>query len=103
MSPELARILELAGVCERTLRNWQAGRYAPPPAVRVLSRIVMRGELVHAGPAWEGWHFRRDLLESPEGYTFEPLHIIRAHYWRAAAESALQARTAAVQFHLPGF
>ena len=64
--PDAAQLLH---VSLRTLHNWAAGTHAVPYAVTKLLRLLRYMEL--PGKAWQGWHFTRGCLVTPEGRTIE--------------------------------
>ncbi len=66
------------GVCERTVRHWDAGRNRVPwSAVRLL-RLLRCGDLGALHDGWAGWTLTpRGELVSGNGYVFQP--------WRLAA------------------
>ena len=51
----------------RTLQNWLSGRHQVPYAVYKLLRMMRYMEL--PGQSWQGWHFSRGQLVTPEGRT----------------------------------
>lgn len=61
------------GVCERTVRHWDAGRNRVPwSAVRRL-RLLRCGDLGALHDDWAGWALTpRGELVSMNGYRFEP-------------------------------
>ncbi|MDZ4397366.1 VC1465 family Xer recombination activation factor [Hydrogenophaga sp.] len=85
-------VAKLLHVTPRTLHNWNSGRHDIPFASFKLLRVLLRYELPHED--WEGWHFHRGKLYTPEG------HSIAAHessWWslmlrRAEMCSSLYAR-----------
>lgn len=103
VSPELERLLELAGVSPRTLRNWQSGRTTPPAAAQVLARIIQEGELEPlGGEAWRGFRLHRGELITPEGYRLAP-DLLSRLAWLAPALLAERAPAEPEQKKLPGF
>ena len=64
--PDAAKHLH---VSLRTLHNWAAGTHAVPYAVTKLLRVLRYMEL--PGKSWQGWHFTRGCLVTPEGRTIE--------------------------------
>jgi Phage protein len=64
--PDAAQLLH---VSLRTLHNWSAGTHAVPYAVTKLLRLLRYMEL--PGKSWQGWHFTRGCLVTPEGRTIE--------------------------------
>ncbi len=58
---------QLLHVSLRTLHNWGAGTHAVPYAVTKLLRLLRYMEL--PGKDWQGWHFTRGYLVTPEGRT----------------------------------
>jgi hypothetical protein len=65
-NPDAAKLLH---VSLRTLQNWLSGRHQVPYAVYKLLRLMRYMEL--PGKAWEGWHFSRGQLVTPEGRTID--------------------------------
>ncbi len=62
--PDAAKLLH---VSLRTLHNWATGTHAVPYASIKLLRLLRYMEL--PGKDWEGWHFSRGALVTPEGRT----------------------------------
>lgn len=62
--PDAAKMLH---VSLRTLQNWLSGRHQVPYAVYKLLRMMRYMEL--PGQSWQGWHFSRGMLVTPEGRT----------------------------------
>ena len=62
--PDAAKMLR---VSLRTLQNWLSGRHQVPYAVYKLLRMMRLMEL--PGQSWQGWHFSRGMLVTPEGRT----------------------------------
>ena len=62
--PEAAQALH---VSLRTVHNWAAGTHPVPYAVTKLLRLLRYMEL--PGKDWQGWHFTRGHLVTPEGRT----------------------------------
>ncbi|WP_370654572.1 VC1465 family Xer recombination activation factor [Hydrogenophaga sp.] len=60
-------VAKLLHVTPRTLHNWNSGRHDIPFASFKLLRVLLRYELPHED--WEGWHFHRGKLYTPEGYS----------------------------------
>jgi hypothetical protein len=56
---------KLFEVSERTIKNWDKDN-KPPKAV-FLYLHVLTGRLDHLGPAWKGFRFVDNCIESPEG------------------------------------
>jgi DNA-binding transcriptional regulator YiaG len=86
--PDAAQLLH---VSLRTLHNWSAGTHAVPYAVTKLLRLLRYMEL--PGKAWQGWHFTRGCLVTPEGRTIEghesswwSLMVLRAKSFAALYE-----------------
>lgn len=63
-----AGIAKFLQVTVRTLHNWESGRASIPFAAFKLLRLHLRLEL--PGASWDGWHFSRGVLWSPEGHGF---------------------------------
>ncbi|MES2363346.1 MAG: VC1465 family Xer recombination activation factor [Pseudomonadota bacterium] len=61
---EAAKLLH---VSLRTLQNWLSGRHQVPYMAFKLVRLLRYAEL--PGKSWEGWHFSRGMLITPEGHT----------------------------------
>ena len=51
----------------RTVHNWFSGRHQVPYIAYKLLRLLRYMEL--PGKSWEGWHFTRGMLVTPEGRT----------------------------------
>jgi hypothetical protein len=99
LTPELERLLELAGAHPRTLANWQKGRARPPAAARVLARIIVAGELEPVGGRpWADYRLLRGKLLTPSGESFEPHELDNVRHTRALARSLLEEK----QLQLPG-
>ncbi|MHB1199158.1 MAG: VC1465 family Xer recombination activation factor [Polaromonas sp.] len=56
---------KLLHVSLRTLQNWLSGRHEAPYAAYKLLRLLRYMEL--PGASWDGWHFSRGGLVTPEG------------------------------------
>jgi hypothetical protein len=59
---------QLLQVSIRTLHNWCSGQVRVPFMAFKCLRLLHRQEL--PGKDWEGWHFSRGVLWSPEGHGF---------------------------------
>ncbi len=57
-------------VSERSLHNWESGRYRMPLAVFKLLRLQLGYEL--PGKDWDGWCISRGKLCTPEGHELSP-------------------------------
>lgn len=70
------------GVDRRTWSRWLSGAHRVPLAVSLLARIIAGGDLLWAGPEWEGWQLRRwgkskrYTLQAPNGQRFTPREIM---------------------------
>ena len=62
--PEAAKLLH---VSLRTLQNWLSGKHQIPYMAFKLLRLLRYMEL--PGKSWQGWHFSRGMLVTPEGRT----------------------------------
>ena len=62
--PEAAKLLH---VSLRTLQNWLSGKHQIPYMAFKLLRLLRYLEL--PGKSWNGWHFSRGMLVTPEGRT----------------------------------
>lgn len=79
--PEAAKLLH---VSLRTLQNWLSAKHQIPYMAFKLLRLLRYMEL--PGKSWQGWHFSRGMLVTPEGRTISgkdsswwSLLIRRAH------------------------
>lgn len=86
----IAATAKLLRVSERTVLNWESGRYRIPYSAYRLMRIARGGQFW--GRDWRGWFVRDGVLWSPEGYAFRPqdsgwwgLLVRQAHMWRTEA------------------
>ena len=89
------------GVCLRTLRNWELGKFSIPyPAFKLLR--MRSGGIVQA-QGWEGWRFAPDgALWSPDGRSFKSweLYHLRlvfsmARHWQESYQASERARQGA--------
>lgn len=69
----IAELAELAGVDQATARRWKARKRLPEP-VRRLLELTALGRLDVFG--WKGWRLVHGELVSPEGWTFDPGHVM---------------------------
>jgi hypothetical protein len=62
-APQAAKMLH---VSLRTVHNWTSGRHQIPVMAYKLLRLLRYMEL--PGQSWQGWHFTRGMLITPEGH-----------------------------------
>lgn len=67
----LARLIELTGVHPDTARRWKREQYIPRPWDLIV-QLRMQAPLGELAQPWDGWHLRKDLIISPEGWSFTP-------------------------------
>lgn len=60
-----AQAAKMLHVSLRTVHNWSSGKHQIPVMAYKLLRMLRYMEL--PGKSWEGWHFSRGMLISPEG------------------------------------
>lgn len=92
--PEAAKLLH---VSLRTLQNWLSGKHQIPYMAFKLLRLLRYTEL--PGKTWQGWHFSRGMLVTPEGRT------IAGHegsWWSMLVRQARSFHVLYQQMHLPG-
>ena len=85
--PEAQR---LCTPCRSTWWRWRAGKTRAPVAVLNLLRLLVGGELPHAGPAWSGWKFKNGQLYDPAGTGHTPTTIL-SWWWTAQRLQAQRA------------
>lgn len=91
--PEAAKLLH---VSLRTLQNWLSGKHQIPYMAFKLLRLLRYMEL--PGKGWQGWHFSRGQLVTPEGRT------IAGHegaWWSLLVRQAKGFRELYKQVHRP--
>ncbi len=98
--PDAAKLLH---VSLRTLQNWLSGTHQVPYAVYKLLRLIRYTEL--PGQAWQGWHFSRGQLVTPEGRTIDgsesawwSLLVRQAHGFGQLYQENLQLKASASSF-----
>ena len=60
-----AQAAKMLHVSLRTVHNWTAGKHQIPVMVYKTLRMMRYMEL--PGQSWQGWHFSRGMLITPEG------------------------------------
>lgn len=79
------QLAHFAGVTERAVRRWRKRGRIPEPYLSALKhRLGVHPKNAH--DAWDGWHFHRDRLISPEGEKYSQADIRSAPMYRRAVE-----------------
>jgi transcriptional regulator with XRE-family HTH domain len=76
-------IARALGVDPSTVRRWKRGARKPPPYALAL----IGGDLGCFSPKWRGWHFKGDILLSPEELAFTPGDVRSVPYLKAVIAS----------------
>lgn len=76
----------LVGVNRGTWSRWLAGKSRVPVAVSNLLRVLVAGEILHAG--WDGWALRDGKLFDPAGQWHTPATILAWHWTRQILQTA---------------
>lgn len=99
-----AQAAKMLHVSLRTVHNWTSGTHQIPVMAYKLLRLLRYMEL--PGKSWEGWHFSRGMLITPEGREISghdsswwSLLIRRSHgftelYQRQTSQNMAKAQTA---------
>lgn len=74
------------GVSRGTWSRWLAGKSRVPVAVTNLLRVLVAGEILHAG--WEGWVMRDGKIFDPSGQWHTPGSILAWHWTRQELQAA---------------
>jgi hypothetical protein len=78
--PDAAQFLH---VSLRTLHNWTAGKHPVPYSATKMLRLMRHMEL--PGASWQGWHFSRGCLVTPEGRV---IHGHESSWWSLLIQRA---------------
>lgn len=76
----------LVGVNRGTWSRWLSGKSRVPVAVTNLLRVLVTGEIMHAG--WDGWTLRDGKLIDPSGQLHTPATITAWEWTRQILQTA---------------